>query len=265
MEESPLARAVAACARVLPAAHVERLAIVLSEATKLDRSLEAALYGAVVQPASWNRVRELLEQWREHGSEVPPIAIAWGLRAAHANDTWHREHERIDLVWTGPETVSQGVYRTNETLLGLIEGARRSLLVVTFAAYRVETVRNALVAASGRGVDVCLVVETDEGPFGKVDFGALRELMKGEGRFRVVEWPPDERPREGERYGTLHAKCALADDEVLLVSSANMTGAALALNMELGVLIRGGRVPGQAGKHFAELIRRGVLRPIVVE
>jgi len=41
-----------------------------------------------------------------------------------------------------------------------------------------------------------------------------------------------------------------------------MTGAALALNMELGVLIQGGSVPGQTGRHFAELIRRGILRPI---
>lgn len=38
---------------------------------------------------------------------------------------------------------------------------------------------------------------------------------------------------------TLHAKCAVADDTLALISSANLTGHALQLNIEAGVLLRG--------------------------
>jgi phosphatidylserine/phosphatidylglycerophosphate/cardiolipin synthase-like enzyme len=59
----------------------------------------------------------------------------------------------------------------------------------------------------------------------------------------------------------LHAKCALADREALLVASANLTEHALELNMEIGVLICGGPLPEQAAEHIDGLIREGTLRP----
>ncbi|MFN8105307.1 MAG: phospholipase D-like domain-containing protein [Acidimicrobiia bacterium] len=45
------------------------------------------------------------------------------------------------------------------------------------------------------------------------------------------------------RVRSLHAKCAVADDHTALVTSANLTGAGLEHNMELGLLVRGGGVP----------------------
>jgi len=50
----------------------------------------------------------------------------------------------------------------------------------------------------------------------------------------------------------LHAKLAVADGESLFISSANLTNAAMQLNMELGVLICGGELPAQVVKHFDE-------------
>jgi phosphatidylserine/phosphatidylglycerophosphate/cardiolipin synthase-like enzyme len=116
--------------------------------------------------------------------------------------------------------------------------------------------------AANRGVNVALVVETDDGPGGKVEVSPLRELVGDQSGIQVFEWPVEARPREGGHYGTLHAKCALADDEVLFISSANLTERALELNMELGVLIRGGPAPTQAGRHFGELISKRILRPL---
>jgi phosphatidylserine/phosphatidylglycerophosphate/cardiolipin synthase-like enzyme len=37
----------------------------------------------------------------------------------------------------------------------------------------------------------------------------------------------------------LHAKCAVADSELLFIGSANLTESAFELNMEIGALIRG--------------------------
>ncbi len=251
---------VVAVAREMPAPSVERLASLLDQATTLTDALEAELVAVVVQPGSQERVRRLTQRWRDVGAGVPPVAVAWALRGAGASDAWLRAHERVDLVWTGPSTLSQGVYRTHQVLMDVIQGARRSLLVVTFAAYRIGSIREALRAAADREVDVVLVIETDEGPGGKLEYNALGQLVDGSDGVRVFEWPVATRPHDAERYGALHAKCALADDEVLFVSSANMTGHALTLNMELGVLIRGGAVPVQAGRHFEELMRRGILQ-----
>ena len=72
----------------------------------------------------------------------------------------------------------------------------------------------------------------------------------------------DKLPRlvEERWHGTLHAKCVLVDSDRLFVSSANMTSFALALNIELGVLLNGGDAPRQMERNLTELIRTGVLR-----
>jgi len=41
-------------------------------------------------------------------------------------------------------------------------------------------------------------------------------------------------------HGSLHVKCAVADASVALISSANLTDYTMSLNMELGVLVKGG-------------------------
>ena len=79
----------------------------------------------------------------------------------------------------------------------------------------------------------------------------------------VYVWPQEMRPTdEAGHHGSLHAKCAVADDEYLFVSSANLTGYALTLNMELGLLVRGGPAPRTITAHFARLIGHGVLQPV---
>ena len=47
-----------------------------------------------------------------------------------------------------------------------------------------------------------------------------------------------------------------------LISSANLTEYALNLNMELGLLVRGGDLPGRVVGHLRRLMREGVLVPV---
>jgi phosphatidylserine/phosphatidylglycerophosphate/cardiolipin synthase-like enzyme len=56
----------------------------------------------------------------------------------------------------------------------------------------------------------------------------------------------------------------LADDEVLFLSSANLTDYAMNLNVELGALIRGGDAPKQAAANLAALLRNDVFLPMSV-
>jgi phosphatidylserine/phosphatidylglycerophosphate/cardiolipin synthase-like enzyme len=79
----------------------------------------------------------------------------------------------------------------------------------------------------------------------------------GRRRPRVYAWqdPDDE-------IAKLHAKVVLVDGTDVLITSANMTGHGLRHNLELGLRVRG--VPAEhAADHLGELIRTGVVEPVV--
>jgi phosphatidylserine/phosphatidylglycerophosphate/cardiolipin synthase-like enzyme len=77
---------------------------------------------------------------------------------------------------------------------------------------------------------------------------------------KLTEMPPWQRPQnEQGHFGSLHVKCAVADDRTLFISSANLTEYALTLNMELGVLIQDGPLPADVNRHFEGLMEEGVL------
>ena len=79
----------------------------------------------------------------------------------------------------------------------------------------------------------------------------------------VYYWPQESRPKgEGGKTGLLHVKCAVADGHQLFLSSANLTEYAFTINMELGLLITGGKLPGQIDKHFERLIENGTFAKV---
>ena len=79
-------------------------------------------------------------------------------------------------------------------------------------------------------------------------------------RASIYYWPLDRRENDAAgRHGILHVKCAVAHGRKLYLSSANLTEYAFTVNMELGVFIVGGNLPGQVEKHFDRLIQAGVL------
>ena len=207
---------------------------------------------------------DLLDRWASDGAGMSPAALAWALRAAAATHGWHREHQSLELVWTGPVPMGTTLRRTDQALLELIRGAREQVTVVTFAAYRVPAIHSALLEARRRGVRLRFILESSESSQGKVTFDALQGL--GDDLAREAEvwcWPLEARTRDARgHHGALHAKCAIADSETLLVSSANFTEHAMELNMELGLLIRGSALPAQVARHFEQLMAGGVLRGV---
>ncbi len=181
--------------------------------------------------------------------------------AAHAIAA-ERRRQKVELVWSGPTTVSSTLRSTGPALLELIGGARESVYLVTFAAYKVPEVVAAISSAARRGVRVLFVLETDIANGGKVEFDPLPHLLSEAAQHvEVYVWPIGERVRDARgRHGTLHAKFAVADRQSLLISSANLTANAFDLNIELGVLLTGGSAPEEAASNIDELIRCGVLR-----
>ena len=138
------------------------------------------------------------------------------------------------------------------------------LLVVTFAAYLPEAVDKALHAAVDRGVQLRFVFESEDVSEGKVSSNAAKALGPALlARSALCVWPLARRPRSPSGdHGSLHVKCAVADREVAFVSSANLTGYAMTINMELGLLVRGGPVPGSIAEHFDALVEGKILEKV---
>lgn len=190
--------------------------------------------------------------------------LAESLRTLAAASRWRDAHERVDLVWSGPRS-GESLRRSDEALLQVARAARHRLSIVTFAAYRIESVAIALREALARGVTIRFFGETEVQSDGRLSRDAAAALGQSlSARIEIYEWPRERRTADAAgRRGLLHAKFALADESVLFVSSANLTEAALDTNMELGVLLIGGRAPAAARAHLDQLIAEGVLRPSV--
>jgi len=76
----------------------------------------------------------------------------------------------------------------------------------------------------------------------------------------VYYWPQENREHDDNgKHGILHVKCAVADGKQIFLSSANLTEYAFSINMELGMLVTGGKLPAQVEQHFRRLIETGVL------
>jgi cardiolipin synthase len=218
------------------------------------------------QPRFRALVEALLEAWRDHAPDLDPGSVALALRAAAAAAQHCRGEQSVELVWTGPGAVDVPLRRTDQALLQVIEAAQRALLVVSFAVYEIPAVTQALIRAFERGVFLRVCVEAPEPSGRRMAYDTIEALGRDvQQRAAIYIWPQEKRlAGSGGRTGSLHTKCAVADRQALFVSSANLTGHAMTLNMELGVLIRGGPLPGQVVTHFERLIERGVLERVDV-
>jgi len=209
-------------------------------------------------------VERLLDAWHSQMPSFSGAAIALALISAAKSEQAHRENHTVDLVWTGPDSRVIPLRRTDQALLQVINSANSRLLVVSFAIYKIEAISNALANAAKRGVTISVCVESPDVSEGKIAYDTVRALgseIRDRARFYV--WPLAKRARSPEgKYGSLHSKVAIADGKILFVSSANLTAYAMNLNMELGVLIQGGNLPGEVERHFEQLMLEGVLEPV---
>ena len=163
----------------------------------------------------------------------------------------------MELVWTGPTTSAVPLRQTEAVLVQVIREARERVTLVSFVAYEVPSVTRALQGAASRGVRITVVLENSTAHGGRVDVASDAKMRSAVPQAAIYVWNdiPDDRGFKG----SVHAKCAVADDDVAFVTSANLTSAAMWRNMELGVLFRGGRQPRRLAEHIGALINAGVL------
>lgn len=255
--------AVQQVARSVPASALDALCAALegSPAERVDRN---GLIQSVTLPNHRMVVMSLLDRWQRDFADVTPELLALAIRSAAYGFQAPDQGLSEALVWTGPSAPGLRLRRIDQALLEVIDASQKELLLVTFAAYKVPLIVHALESALQRGVQIRFVAETIEDSHGKVSFDATKifgtHLASG---IQMYIWPFAKRLVGAMgKHGSLHAKCAVADRSMLLMSSANLTDYALSLNMEMGLLINGGGLPSRVVDVFAHLIQNQTLVPL---
>jgi len=186
--------------------------------------------------------------------------LAAMFQASSATATLIESSSSIELVWTGPSNGIVPIRHTAQVLKGLIDEAKDRLFLVSFVAYNIVTIVEALQRARQRGVQVSILLEQSREHGGTLDRDSIELMRKSLPSVQLYEW--DKSQASGFSPGCVHAKCAVADGAIAFVTSANLTDAAMERNMELGVLTRGGGVPSQLDQHLTSLVLTKHLKAI---
>ncbi len=249
-------------AKLLPPSVIEAVADRLERSGSLDLgALRGQIAQSVPSPHHRSIVVAFLDRWRSEAGGVLPQSVAAALHTAVLSERERREGQSVELVWTGPDVGVVPLRRTEQVVLQLIDSASERLLVVSYAVFNVPRIGEALVRAADRGVAIRLIVESPDRIEGRKAYSTLAALGPTvAGRCGVYLWPIEGRFRGGTgRPGLLHVKCVVSERRWLFLSSANLTEQAFSINMELGVLITGGTMPGRVDAHFGKMIEAGTL------
>lgn len=255
--EETLAAAVRQAAIDLPVSQLHKLADALAKHEASTAVARHAVVNAVPTAVFRHHAAAICDAWTSSGCSGAAVALAVRASADAVDEV--RGEQQVSVVWTGPASYEVPVRATSAVLAEVIDEAKKSLIVVSFAAYKVAMIVEALKAAADRGVDVRLVLESAVESKGKLTHDAKEAFDALGNAVSFYVWPAELRVSAAGGHAAMHAKCAVADRRVAFVTSANLTGAAMTDNMELGLVVRGGDVPKRIADHFEALISAGTL------
>lgn len=236
-----LVDAIQAIANTLPFIVVRQLTDKIQQIENINnRTSRAYIINSLVDPEGRRLVAALVDEWIKNYSHLTGDVISLALTSASSAVEYSRKARTIDLVWTGPLIHEVNLRHTENVLLELIQSAKSHLHIISFAVYKATKITDALLQALDRGVSVSIYLETQKYDDNKNRYDTKKFLgEKLAQKANVYGWPTSKRQiTPGNNQGVLHAKTALADSEMLFITSANLTDYAMSLNIELGVLIQ---------------------------
>ena len=176
-----------------------------------------------------------------------------------------------DLVWSGPEVPGLHARDTRRVYGELIGGAVRSLWISTFVYFDGPRIfadlARRMESVPALRVKLLLNIQRGRGDTTRED-SLVRRFASD---FWGTDWPGSTKPavfydprslEPDGPAGVLHAKAVVADGEVVFVTSANLTDAALNRNIELGILLRDRALATSVSSHFQGLIDEELLLPL---
>lgn len=167
------------------------------------------------------------------------------------------------LVWTLPSkhpmAAKMGASYT-EAILGVIGSARSELVMTSpfMQEHGISSLLEALVDALGRGVKLTVLTHHAD------DLGSAQSIAVEELRREATRLGKTLRvfTADAPVGSMLHAKLVIADEDVMVLGSANLTGPGLEQNIEAGVVLGGGREAKTAKQVIAELAGAGLVRMV---
>lgn len=228
----------------------DKITHLAEQAGKLNSCNEAdRLSDWASTPTTRKRLDRLVRSWRDTG--IPPYELKGILLgASHAYHAALTE-QTVELVWTGPSSELVPTRKTEQALLQVIQAANAKLFLTSFVAYDVAPIMAALRDASERGVAISMLLESSDQHGGGISIDAIGKMRKAFPDAKVYFWR-DKRDEFAD--GKVHAKVAVADEQLCFISSANLTGHAMEKNMEAGLLVKGGSIPEKLHRHLEALI-----------
>jgi phosphatidylserine/phosphatidylglycerophosphate/cardiolipin synthase-like enzyme len=125
--------------------------------------------------------------------------------------------------------------------------AIQQLILMGYSARPYPPLTDALRVAVSRGVGVTAVVEALADAGGALTGEKPAATFLAVPGVQVWHWPGGRRPEQSSKT---HTKLAVADSEVLLVSSANLTQSGIGKNIEAGLLALGGTAPARSAEYI---------------
>jgi cardiolipin synthase A/B len=249
-----------AVARIALEIHPDRIdALCGSLGLSKDANVLAVVKSALGVTFSPQLMKGLAEALKAN-PKVSSVELSAMFRASSVTASLAAGASSVELVWTGPATGMVPIRHTAQVLAGLIDESCDRLFLVSFVAYHVGGVINALRRAVKRGVKVRVLLEQSKEHGGSVTVDSVAMLKGNLPGAHIYEW--DKVTAGPTATASVHAKCAVADGSVAFVTSANLSDAAMERNMELGVLLRGGQVPSLLDRHLAALVTTKQLRAL---
>jgi phosphatidylserine/phosphatidylglycerophosphate/cardiolipin synthase-like enzyme len=216
------------------------------------------LQRVLVGPAETSqRFRAVLEKWPD-GGEGTSKQLADTVEIASASMRQISQLPRAELVWTGPAVGHPTARKTYQVLNEMLRHATSRVLIVGYSLFLQGELAKDLLAELGRlsarGVKIEFIVDRryrgwgDGGQEGHSVRQIQEAWVKNKPRPTIYSWADEQ-----NEFSKLHAKVILVDERDLLVTSANLTGAGMETNLELGVRLQG-ETARNCSEHFANLM-----------
>lgn len=203
---------------------------------------------------------DLLEQSWKHNKQLTSSEIASALISASLAGELAASRGSLEMVWTGPSSSLVPIRHTEQVLKEVIETAKTNLFIVSFVAYDVPSIHASINKAIERNVSVDILVESSQSTHSKIQVNSVPKMKSSVPKANIYIW--DQSKTLQNAIGVVHAKCAVADDSVAFITSANLTTAAMEKNIELGVLIKGGSLPLTLSLNLKNLIENRTLKKV---
>lgn len=153
------------------------------------------------------------------------------------------------VVWSGPLLPGDS-HRTTDAIVRLIDQAEESVLASTYSGSTSAPFVKALRRAADRKLTITLIVDIAR-------MLETAELLKKEvPRATMLGYHYG----SGASAGLQHSKVVVVDGQSSLVTSANLSVAAIEKNLEAGILIEDPTIASQITRRFADLTAAGFVQ-----